>query len=81
MKQKCECLRGFKYKLQIMGVACEGPAFMHGDNHSALRNITVPESTLKKKCQIIAYHLVRKEFHGMNVEWSMLTLTKMNQIS
>ena len=32
MKQTCECLRDFKHKLQMMGIVCEGPAFMHGDN-------------------------------------------------
>jgi hypothetical protein len=31
-----------------------------GDNQSVLANTTVPESTLKKKSQSIAYHFVRK---------------------
>ena len=44
----------------MMGIACEGPTFAHGDDQSELCNITVPESTLKKKCQIIAYYIVRE---------------------
>ena len=37
-----------------------GPAFVHGDNQSVLANATIPDSTLKKKCQSIACHFVRE---------------------
>jgi len=60
MKQLCEYLKGLKYKLQMMGIPCDGPAFVYGDNQSVLANTTIPESTLKKKCQSIAYHLIRE---------------------
>jgi hypothetical protein len=43
-----------------MGVPCEGPAFIQGDNQSILANTTIPDSTLKKKSQSIAYHFVRE---------------------
>ena len=43
-----------------MGISCDGPVLIEGDNQSALANTSIPESTLKKKCQIIAYHLVRE---------------------
>ena len=33
---------------------------MYGDNQSVLYNTTIPESTLKKKSQSIAYHFVRE---------------------
>ena len=39
---------------------CEGPVYIEGDNQSVLANTTIPDSTLKKKSQSIAYHLVRE---------------------
>jgi hypothetical protein len=43
-----------------MGILCEDPTFVYGDNQSVLCNTSIPESTLKKKSQSIAYHFVRK---------------------
>jgi hypothetical protein len=60
MKQLCEYLYGLRYKLQMMGIPCEGPAYIYGDNQSVLANTTVPESTLKKKSSSLAYHLIRE---------------------
>lgn len=60
MKQLCEYLRGLRYKLRMMGIPVLGPAYIHGDNQSVLANTTIPESTLKKKNQSIAYHFVRE---------------------
>ena len=60
MKQLCEYLRGMRYKLRMMGIPVEGPVFIQGDNQSVLASTTIPESTLKKKSQSIAYHLVRE---------------------
>ena len=60
MKQPCEYLRGLRFKLQMMGIPCEGPAYIHRDNKSVLANTSTPDSTLKKKSQSIAYHLVRE---------------------
>ena len=60
MKQCCEYLRGLRYKLRMMGIPCESPAYILGDNQSVLYNTTIPESTLKKKSQSIAYHFVRE---------------------
>ena len=60
MKQCCEYLRGLKYKLMMVGIPREGPAFIQGDNQSVLVNTTIPDSTLKKKCQSIAYHMIRE---------------------
>ena len=42
-----------------MGIPCEGPAFIQGDNQSVLANITIPDYMLKKKNQSIYYHFVR----------------------
>jgi hypothetical protein len=60
MKQCCEYLRGLRYKLRMMGIPCDGPAYIEGDNQSVLANTTIPDSTLKKKNQSIAYHFVRE---------------------
>ena len=60
MKQCCEYLRGLRYKLRMMGIPVDGPAYIYGDNQSVLANTTIPDSTLKKKSQSIAYHFVRE---------------------
>ena len=41
-----------------MGIPVEGPTYIYGDNQSVLANTTIPDSTLKKKSQSIAYHFV-----------------------
>ena len=60
MKQCCEHIRGLRYKLRMMGIPVEGPAYIAGDNQSVLANTTIPDSTLKKKSQSIAYHFVQE---------------------
>ena len=44
----------------MMGIPVIGPSLIHGDNQSVLANTTIPDSTLKKKSQSIAYHFVRE---------------------
>eukprot|EP00957_Ditylum_brightwellii_P069865 5305633-Ditylum_brightwellii.AAC.1 len=44
----------------MMGIPCEGPAYIYGDNQSVLANTTTPDSTLKKKSQSIQYHFARE---------------------
>ena len=60
MKQCCEYVRGLWYKLRMMGIPCQGPAYIQGDNQSVLANTSIPDSTLKKKSQSIAYHFVHE---------------------
>ena len=60
MKQCTEYIRGLRYKLRMMGIPCEGPAYVYGDNKSVLFNTSIPDSVLKKKSQSIAYHFVRE---------------------
>ena len=60
MKQCTEYVRGLWYKLRMMGIPCLGPTYVYGDNKSVLYNTSLPESTLKKKSQSIAYHFVRE---------------------
>ena len=58
MKQCCEYVRGLRYKLRMMGITCEGPTYIQADNQYVLVNSSIPDSTLKKKSQSIAYHFV-----------------------
>ena len=60
MKQACEYIRGLRYKLRMMGIPVDEPAFVFGDNQSVLCNTTAPASTLKKKQYALAYHFVRE---------------------
>ena len=60
MKHGVETLRGLRYKLRMMGVPIDGPSYIYGDNMSVIHNTSKPESTLKKKSNSIAYHLVRE---------------------
>ena len=60
MKQCTEYIRGLRYKLRMMGIPVIGPAYIKGDNQSVLCNTSIPDSTLKKKSQSIAYHFVRE---------------------
>ena len=60
LKQCTEYLRGLRYKLRMMGIPVQDPTYVYGDNKSVLYNATLPESTLKKKSNSIAYHFVRE---------------------
>ena len=59
---KCgiEIVKALRYKLRMMGIPLCGPADFRLDNDSVYKNISLPESTLKKKYHLIAYHLVRE---------------------
>ena len=60
IKHCCKYLRGLCYKLLMIGIEFKGPAHIWGDNQSVLCNTSVPDLTLNKKSQIIAYHSMRK---------------------
>ena len=60
MKQCTEYVRGLRYKLRMLGIPCEIPTLIYGDNKSVLINASVPDSQLKKKSNSIAYHFVRE---------------------
>jgi len=55
MKSCCECIRGLRYKLRMMGIPMEKPTFIFGDNQSVLVNSSKPHSSLKKKSSSIAF--------------------------
>ena len=60
MKQACEYVRGLRYKLRMMGIRVDEPAFVFGDNQSVLANTDNTGSVLKKKTSAIAFHFVRE---------------------
>ena len=42
----------------MMGISCDYPAFIYGDNQSVLVNTSMPDSQLKKKSNSIAFHCI-----------------------
>ena len=60
MKQATEYVKGLRYKLRMMGIPVSDPAYIFGDNQSVLHNTGLPQSTLKKKSNAIAFHFIRE---------------------
>jgi hypothetical protein len=60
MKTAIEQIEALRYKLRMMGIPVDGPTSVFCDNESVFKNVTKPESTLKKKHNAIAYHRVRE---------------------
>ena len=61
MKTAVETTEGLIYKLKMMGVPIDGPSNIMADNMPVLvKNMSIPESVLKKKSNSIAYHYVRE---------------------
>ena len=60
MKQCCEYLREIMYKLSMVVIYYDSPDYTEGYNQSEIYNRTVPDSTLDKKNQSIAYNFVRE---------------------
>ena len=71
LKTGVELLEGLRYKLQMMGVPINGYCHTLVDNMSVVKNSSVPESTLKKKSNSIAYHYVRSRCAAdiLRIEW------------
>jgi hypothetical protein len=55
-----ELIESLRYKLRMFGIPISGPANLFCDNNGVVANCTIPESTLKKKHNAIAYHKVRE---------------------
>eukprot|EP00804_Cyclotella_cryptica_P024737 CCRYP_001712-RB/>CCRYP_001712-RB protein AED:0.42 eAED:0.42 QI:0/-1/0/1/-1/1/1/0/117 len=60
MKHGIENLWGIRYKLRMIGIPVKGTSYVNGDNMSVVTNMSKPESTLKKKSNLICYHAVRE---------------------
>ena len=44
----------------MMGIPVQGPVYIYGNNQLVLANMMIPNLTLKKKIQSIAYHFIRE---------------------
>ena len=49
----------------MMDIPIDGPTWIYGDTMSVINNTSNPTSVLKKKCNIIYYHLVREAVAAM----------------
>jgi hypothetical protein len=53
-------VKGLRLKMRMMGVEVVGPTAMLCDNICVVTQSTRPESALKKKHCVVAYHLIRE---------------------
>jgi hypothetical protein len=60
MKHGIEKLQGLRYKLCMMRIPLARPSYIFADKKSQVTNTTIPELTLKKKCNSICYHAVQE---------------------
>jgi hypothetical protein len=60
LKIALEMNKALSYKLRMMGIPVDGPTNCFCDNQSVWRNATVPQSTLNKKHNSVAYHKCRE---------------------
>jgi hypothetical protein len=60
MRTAIEQIEALRYKLRMMGIPQDGPTNVFCDNEAVFKNSTVPESSLKKKHNAIAYHRTRE---------------------
>ena len=58
MCQGINLIEALCYKLHMMGVPIDGATKIYSDNESAVKAMTRPESTLKKKHNAINYHQI-----------------------
>ena len=56
MRMVVEHIKALWYKLHMFGIPIEGPTNVFCDNEAVFKNMTIPESTLKKKHNRICYH-------------------------
>jgi hypothetical protein len=64
-----EMSESIRYRLCMMGMGIDGETNVFADNKSVVDNVTIPESTLSKKHNSIAYHNCREcvGSHAMRV--------------
>ena len=56
MNTAVEMIEALRYNLMMFGIPVEGTANVYCDNESMTKNITTPESKLKKKHHSVVYH-------------------------
>ena len=60
MKSCTEYIQGLKFKLHMMGIQYNCPAFIYGDSQHVLSNKNMPQLMPTKKSNSILYHSVRE---------------------
>ena len=60
MKTAVEQIKSLQYKLRMFGVHLEGPTNVFCDNDAVFKNVSQPDSSLKKKHTSICYHRCRE---------------------
>ena len=55
-----EQTKEIRYDLRSIGVPIEGPSIMFGDNESVVKSTTIPNSSLKRKSLLLAFHTIRE---------------------
>jgi hypothetical protein len=60
MNNRIETTRGLRYKLIIIGVNIDGPAYVYGENMSMVHRNQRLESVMTKKSNTICYHAVQE---------------------
>ena len=60
MRMAVKHIEALHYKLRMFGIPIEGPTNVFCDNEAVFKNMTIPESTLKKKHNSICYHCCRE---------------------
>ena len=55
-----DILIDIRYALRMLGARVEGPSHLFGDNQAVIKSSTIPESLLKKRHNVLAYHQVRE---------------------
>ena len=58
-KHFCEYISGIQYKLCMMVITVDEPAYIFGDNNYVLCSTTIMDYMLKKKLQSIVYNLLK----------------------
>ena len=60
LKMATKMIKGLRYKLRMMGIPIEDRTWTLVDNKSVVMNTSRPDSTLKKKSNLVAYHYVHE---------------------
>ena len=60
MNVRIETLHVIQYKLRMIGIPISEASYVYEDNTWVIHNTSKPESTLKKRCNAIAYHAVHE---------------------
>ena len=68
-KTATEQIMDHRNTLRYPGVPIMTKAYMFGDNKSVVTSSTIPQSTLKKRHNMLSYHRVREAMAGKTLEF------------